>query len=520
MAKEIFKKSENFRQEYCCTIVRLGEVKDIPNYDSIGVTMVENFSMVVRKDECHEGELLFYAANESELCEKFLRTNCLYEMSERQLNANYEEVEKLVQEGKNDEAKRLVGFFNKYGRVKMIRLGGTPSYGFLFSQKAMALAFPEVANINMEDYLGVEFDTIGDELFCKPYVPRIKGRRHSGGGSRDRYYKRHKKAIAKIDAIPEGQWQFHYSTNQLQRNLHLFKPEDVVDITVKCDGSSIIFGNIKVRKPRVKTAKYEWLNRLILKGFMLLPKKWQKFDEGYEDVYSSRNVIRSGNQYIQVPQPKKRPVGDDKKNYPKGLDTIYPQWGEILKGCIDKGVIIYGEVIGYVPETDTGIQTRGGKVYDYGCEKGKNKLMIYRVTEMNQETGLYEDYEITDVVGYTKFLMESYPHLKEVLFPLPVLYHGSLGDLYPDLSQTEHWHENLLERMKNDKEHFGMEEKEPLCKNKVWREGIIIRKENDPIQEAWKLKCDKYFEVEKKDIDKGIVSEDMLEGYESESEEE
>ncbi|MDY5885239.1 MAG: hypothetical protein SPJ44_02900, partial [Treponema sp.] len=65
--KKIFTKSENFKQEYCTSIVKIGPVLDIPNYDSIGVTTVDNFTMVVRKDECKEGDILFYAANESEL---------------------------------------------------------------------------------------------------------------------------------------------------------------------------------------------------------------------------------------------------------------------------------------------------------------------------------------------------------------------------------------------------------------------------------------------------------------------
>ena len=75
MAKNIFTKSEKFKQEYCTTIVKIGEVKDIPGYDSIGVTVVENFTMVVRKDECKEGDILFYAANESELNADFLSKN-------------------------------------------------------------------------------------------------------------------------------------------------------------------------------------------------------------------------------------------------------------------------------------------------------------------------------------------------------------------------------------------------------------------------------------------------------------
>ena len=58
-----------------------------------------------------------------------------------------------------------------------------------------------------------------------------------------------------------------------------------------------------------------------------------------------------------------------------------------------------------------------------------------------------------------------------------------------------------------------MEELEPLCKNKVPREGICIRIDDDPISECFKLKCDNFFENERSEIDKGNVDSEMLEAY-------
>ena len=277
--------------------------------------------------------------------------------------------------------------------------------------------------------------------------------------------------------------------------------------------TSIIFGNIQTRTPRLPKFKWNFLNKLALKVFMLMPDKWRTWDIDWEDVCSSRNVIRSGNAYIEAPKSETSKVGKTGDNYPTGLDAVYPQWYEILKGKIDHGMIIYGEILGYVPNSETGIITRGGKVYDYGCKKGENKLMIYRVTEFNSATGKYEDFEITDVIGYTKWLVETYPELEEKIFPLQLIYHGPAKDIYPDISTEEHWHENVVQRMKTDSEKFGMDLKEPLCKNKVWREGLVIRIENDPIQEAFKIKSNLYFEQEKKDMDKGVITGDMLEGY-------
>lgn len=97
------------------------------------------------------------------------------------------------------------------------------------------------------------------------------------------------------------------------------------------------------------------------------------------------------------------------------------------------------------------------------------------------------------------------------------LYHGTLADLYPEISTTDHWHENVLEAMKADKIHFGMEENEPYCKNKVPREGVVIRIDNDKKAEAFKLKCLKFYEFEKKRVDKGEVDIEMAQAYSEEN---
>ncbi len=68
--------------------------------------------------------------------------------------------------------------------------------------------------------------------------------------------------------------------------------------------------------------------------------------------------------------------------------------------------------------------------------------------------------------------------------------------------------------MKADKKCFGMETNEVLCKNKVPREGVCIRIDNDPRPENFKLKCAKFLSKESKDIDAGEVDIEMQEaGY-------
>jgi hypothetical protein len=50
-----------------------------------------------------------------------------------------------------------------------------------------------------------------------------------------------------------------------------------------------------------------------------------------------------------------------------------------------------------------------------------------------------------------------------------------------------------------------MEEDEPMCKNKVPREGIVIRKVGDMHARAWKLKTLRHYGKEAEAHDKGEV---------------
>ena len=67
--------------------------------------------------------------------------------------------------------------------------------------------------------------------------------------------------------------------------------------------------------------------------------------------------------------------------------------------------------------------------------------------------------------------------------------------------------------MQNDAKTFGMEEDEPLCNTKVAREGIVLRIDNDPVKEAFKLKTVKFREREKALIDNGEVDMEMMDAY-------
>ena len=582
----MFGKSENFKEEYSCSIIRIGEIKPIEGKDKIGFTLVNGETIVIRKDQVKEGDILIYASNESELNKDFLGANNLFESNSYELNSNASELEKYILKNKElkpqlntveknlakldncikfviryesevataegdedilydlsqrmakstgfisgyikrnvedfpslvefvNEAEKIraeketlikelkseieanteyirsrVGFFNKTGRVRSIRLGGVASKGYLFTLEELAKYNPKVKDINLEEYLGQDFDTVDGELFVKAYVPFVPEKRTKTSSAE----KRNKK-IVRFDRMIDGEFSFNYDSLLLPKNIHKIKPTDSVAITVKIHGTSFVCGKVHVKTP----IKLPFMQRMRNKFIDLtgLFKKYRTIDYKveYGNVTSSRNVIK--NKYIN-------------KDATDGYYSVdvWSEYGELIYPYLSEGMTLYGEIFGYLTNSTKMIQ----KQYDYGCEVGTNKLMPYRITTSLPDGGKYE-WNVEEVKEWTEKLIKEHPEIADRIHVIDLLYHGTLTDLYPTLSLTEHWNENVLEELRNDKKHFGMEKDEPLCENKVVREGLCIRIDDDETNENFKLKCQKFYDREKKLIDEGEVDVEMNNTY-------
>lgn len=583
----VFTKSENFKSEYSSACVKIEKLTPIEDSDFLAKTNVLGTQIVVRKDLVHEGDTMIYCANETQLNERFLSVNNLFEISCREKNANAEEVAKIMEEyapikskadrmrseaknykgtmesltkkankkskelaklekkletmevgseeynilkediqlkkavvdellskamllttkytnlkkdiedlvnsGKHivDEAKKHCGFFNKYGRVRCITLKGAPSFGFLFSPEELFKYDNTVTMEDIEDYIGQEFDTINGELFVKVFIPPMpkESRRNNANKAQ--------KKIKRFDRMIDGEFFFHYDSTQLEKTINQFKPEDIIDVSTKIHGTSSIFAKVKVKKPiRWKTIFFGPWN-FAMKLFHLPLIKTYKVE--YGPVYSSRTVIK--NRYI-----------NSSTNGGYYNADIWTEYGDIVYPYLDEGMTVYGEIFGYITGSDKPIQ----KTYDYGCKPGENNIMFYRIT--TDEDGKKREWEVQEVFAWTKDLIERMKANNDEnwkkIHPIDILYHGTLEELYPDLDTENHWHENLLEKLKNDKEHFGMEENEPLCTyHQVPREGICVRKYADPIRECYKLKTVSFKLGEAIRYDSNDVDIEAVEGY-------
>ena len=523
--KKLFTASEEMKEEYCAKIVRIGEMKEIEGSDFLVQTFVDGFSIVVSKGQFTVGEPVIYCMNETALNKDFLAANNQFELSLAEMNANADEVLKLKEEGNIDEAKKLVGFFNKHGRVKLIKLRGCPSYGCIFKKDSLVKWKKKLANENLEDYFtidenGIEhpfsFDTIAGELFAEAYVPPIQFPKTKREIRREKGIKRFKRIIP-------GEFLLHYDTAQLQSSLWRFEPSTKVTISVKLHGTSVIVANVLTRIPVQITSAEQWFNRKVKKEIKQIGKSrvnpyWGKtkqekrsktladkqiadFKIGYGPVFSSRTVIKN--------QFDSKYGGFTAGHY--GQD-IWTEYGNLIFKHLDKGMTLYGEICGYLTQSDSMIQ--GG--YDYRCDHGKNFLMPYRIT-VKLENGTKEEWNVQKIHNWTVRLMNEHPEISDRLKPIPILYHGSIAELYPDIPNDASWGMNFLDHLANDVEHFGMEKNEPFCKNKVPREGICIRIDDDPVAECFKLKTFAFLKKEQLEMDAGNVNIEMRDAYATDS---
>lgn len=443
--------SKNANINYLAKVINIKDFTPHPNPEvtRMKIAHIDGYGICVGINE--QPGLYVYFPTLSQLNPQLLEYLNLY--SDKELNRNPED---------------KPGFFNKNGRVKAIRLKGFPSEGFLLPFANLQAWILDSVNVELpEQKDGIEFDEAEHNgktfWICKKYV--VPTQIHN---SNNKHNKRDNK-VKKFNRIREDQFHFHYDTVLFRKCPHVIQPNDLIHISSKWHGTSSISAYILCHQPlnwKQKIAK--WLTR-------------ESFDN-YDYIYASRTVIK--NQYYNK---------DVTSGY-YGCD-VWAEADKVLRPYLWRGMTLYYEIVGFLPN--------GGyiqKDYDYGCKQptgkeyieGKHfKIYIYRITTVNVDGKIHE-WSAHEVQIWCK---------NNGLRPVTEFYYGYAKDLYKDLSPSEHWTENFLERLANDK-NFYMEMNSPECNNKVPHEGIVIKKEN-MVSEAFKLKTFKFLGKEMDAADKG-----------------
>ena len=520
--QDIFSLSPAHNPNYLPKIVKLEKFKPHPNANRLKIALVDGYDVIV-SNSLSEGEIVLYFPLECQINEEFLSLNNEFNFDNYQMNSNREEIElklheshELVKEGKVDEgrekreeAKRLCGTFNDKGRVKAVRFRGELSQGWIVpAQEFLHRWIPGLDFNNLEEMIGVQFDTVGGKLLACKYEIKPKAtqvqERLSPMEKRLRRLNRRDERLKSLPRLVHDQFHFHVDTLMLNDHYKEIKPDMKINISTKYHGTSCISARVLVKR------KLSWKEKI---KKLFFPKKVKLVE--YGNIYSSRTVVKNG-----------------EFNPKKGGDYYASDiWGEankMIAPYVNDTYTWYYEIIGYLPNTNKFIQDG----YDYKNKEGEFSIRLYRVTTTDENGNVKE----VPMSCFPVLCAPAYEKYQGRVKPVETLYEGTAGELYPDIDITRQylalyeeldkafhnneditpiqekiynvlapWQDEFLSRLKKDKR-FHMEEDSPDCNNKVPHEGIVIRvlreSRSFPIQ-VYKLKCNRFYEYESKTLDKG-----------------
>lgn len=342
-------------------------------------------------------------------------------------------------------------------RVRTIKLRGVYSDGLAVNAKYFCKFFKNEKEAIKTLVEGFSFTKIGDVEVCHKYVAPIK-QVQGPGKQKDR---KKRKLISRV--IPD-MFRFHVDTSQALRNIHVFKPDQLISVSSKWHGTSAICSYTKVLK------KLNWYER-ILKALNV-----NIVDYTYDYLYASRTVVKN----------------DLLNGTGFYTQNIWQDAGEkYFKDKLHKGETVYYEIVGYL-SNGSYIQ----KPFDYGCTEGNFAIRVYRIT-LTSEDGTVSEY--------------SWSAMKERCIELNVdmvieYYYGKACDMYKDIPIDENWNINFIQRLSD----VYLEKDNPWCLKKgLPDEGVVIRIEGLNIN-PYKLKSKRFIakESELKDKEDFVDIED------------
>jgi hypothetical protein len=345
-------------------------------------------------------------------------------------------IDQLSPDFGKEDFKGIGTYLAKGNRVRCIKLKGTISNGLAIEASKIGHIFQDVTFPE-----GFSFTELSGTKVCHKWLPPSN---NSFSGNMKREHKNAKKRVSRI--IPEL-FRFYVDTAQLLRNLNMISPEDVGSISRKVHGSSFICSKALVMR------KLSFKDK-VAKLFGVAVN-----DKEYDTLYASRSVIKN-----DAPS-----TGFYKIDIWTELGKKY------FRNNLHEGETVYGEVLGYLPNSSSMIQ----KGYDYGNKQGDYSIQVYRITQTSTDG---------HVVSLDWSAMKE--RCKELMVPMVTeFYYGKLKDKYPEIPIDENWHKNFANALKN--EYLEKDVWDNLGK-KVPDEGIVLRIEGLDIR-VFKLKSEKFF---------------------------
>jgi hypothetical protein len=429
---------------YCGYVTNLKNVRPHPNADKLVLADCFINTVCVAKDKYTEGQLGVYFPTDGQLDMEFCEKNGLLAVYENGVN---------VSGGYMDPAKR---------NVKAIKLRGEKSDGLFLPLECLAYTGIDISQFQSGDQITV----VNGKNICQKYIPKEQPRQRSAANVNP------KKQVVKVKYQTTPTFFEHKDTEQLAYNLHMFKPGDEIEITLKMHGTSQRTGYHKVHVGYKRTLLDKILRR---PGTPI-------YDWGY--AHGTRRTVMKG---------------FDGGFY--GSNSFREPHAKKFEGKLWKGETVYYEVVGF---TDTGtpimstcdnkklkdkefVKQYGDQtVFSYGCDPSgiaeittptydgaysvpKSDIYVYRMTMTNEDG---------DTVEYSPDFMRYRCELMGVK-TVPVFSKITLVDQHDD-----NW--DYGEAVKTIAEKY-FDGPDPVGKTHI-REGVVVRIVNRPTFTAYKHK--------------------------------
>ena len=373
----------------------------------------------------------------------------VYFPTDLQLSVEFAEYNNLLRK-KDAEGNSIGGYMDPDKRnVTSIRLRGEKSDGLFLPISCLDYCFEDGAAAHLK--IGDTIDVVNGHDICIKYIPR---RNPARMGNINEGNKTRKKKVAVAPLFTE-----HADTEQLAYNLAVFKPGDLVEITLKMHGTSQRTAYL----PVFKGYKRSFMDKILRREGTPI------YDWGY--VSGTRRVVL-----------------DDYEGGFYGSNAFRERHSKVFEGKLHKGEEVYYEVVGY---TDTGAPIMGdcankklndkafikqyGETtrFSYGCDSPFSELYVYRMTMTNEDG---------DVIEYTPDYMR-YRCEQMGVKTAPVVWIGFIPEnpasAEDDTISAGEWIRNVAERFYDGPD--------PIGKTHV-REGVVCRIINRPKFAAYKHK--------------------------------
>lgn len=425
-------------RNYSATVIKVPKVRKAENsdrlyiIDALGITAIVDESWIAR-----EGELALLFPAEVQLSHEFAAANGLYRQS-LELNTD-----------RND-----AGYLEANRRVRALKLRGNISNGLVLPLE-VALGNIGLGLNHLEE--GAVFDHIMQKEICRKYVVPMKEGAASG-------HSQVAKAFKRVDNtyLPE-----HFETGQWLREQHTVDDRELLVITQKLHGTSVRLANTIVKRQLTKREKFA-------KRFLGADIA----DHGYDLVAGSRKAIKDPNNPNQADF--------------YGTDIWTHALGE-FGDKIPKNFVVYGELVGYVPGTETPIQ----KGHTYDLEVGKYELYVYRVAVITEDADLV-DLSWSQVKAFCK---------QHGLKNVPELIVVRKGLLWLDTFEERDFWKTYQELLAKGYEHVAYNEAPVrLSEGGTGKdEGVAIRVEDGLEPRLFKFKNKSHYLYESGELDSGEV---------------